>query len=371
MTTKRLTKLLISFSIISFALTSCSTNPVRISDSKTTPSPNNIDINNKGKTTINASVGNVVTSAVGKDAKATSNIGTISGSTIDGKTTINANVGTAVTIAAGKNATAALEVGTIRNAKIKGDTTINAKVGNAVTTAIGKNTCAETRVGAIGKRRCDRGETYDVFGSLNLMSNAAKPRQTMVEPPFFPNPPPAPTISDEVSSNFTIDGNLKIIDVQIRTFLISKGYDRLHYFSFNDGFAVITNIERFSSDGLSANQSRWVTDRKTTAKSFFSYISSLLTGEKGRFRLFVFFVSSIEPRPENYLASKKDVERWNLTGDRQLSKNTGSFIVSRKDTKVWLFVYEFEGLSGRSTEISAIRDDYTPIALHKSALGLK
>lgn len=109
-----------------------------------------------GNTKINASVENAGTIAGGNGATATTDVGTISGSTINGNTEINASLKNAVTGAAGDDAVAATEVGTITDAKIDGNTTLNGSAENTFTGAGGKNSCASLRVASIGRKPCKK-----------------------------------------------------------------------------------------------------------------------------------------------------------------------------------------------------------------------
>jgi hypothetical protein len=108
----------------------------------------------KGEVNINASLENSATGAIGDNAIATTDVGTISGSQINGTVDINATAENVVTGSLGDGAEARLEVGTINNAEIDGKVRINASAKNVGTIATGDKACAATRVGAIGTKSC-------------------------------------------------------------------------------------------------------------------------------------------------------------------------------------------------------------------------
>lgn len=76
---------------------------------------------------------------------------------IEGDTKIDVQTGAVTTTAVGKDATAVTNIGSIgagSNVKIKGDTQIKVKTGAVTTTAVGKNTCAKANIGTIGGGDC-------------------------------------------------------------------------------------------------------------------------------------------------------------------------------------------------------------------------
>lgn len=276
--------------------------------------------------------------------------------TIEGDTMITAKASTVTTSAADNGAAARTEIGAISDSTIKGDTTINAIVGTVTTTAEGKSACAETRIGVIGRRGC-----YE---------RSPDGSNTMTEPPFFPWPPPAPSLSGDVTPNFRIAENFANIDRQISERLHRKGYDSLHYFGGDGGFVVITDLERVEDDGTPPNKDRWLIGKSGRARSFSEYLNHLIRGEKGRFRMFAFIVGSREPRAAPFAATEQDTQRWKTMGEIALSAATGAR-PAVPTTRVWLYVYEFENSLDKNSKIVPLADNAVPLAAHKQSLGLK
>lgn len=322
----------------------------RIQFDAVTPIWSKYDTVIQGSTVIAASAHDVTTTAV-DNSVATTTIGSISGSIIHGDTNINASVGTSVH-ADGSNSCASTNIGSIN---------INPCHRDSVTSvAIGNQSYATANQGVIGVPR-------DGVGG-GASQSAIRPG--MAEPPFFPWPPPAPSLFGEVTLNFRIVTDLAAINAQVGSLLHRQGYDSLHYFGVDGGFVVTTDLERIESDGRSAAKDRWLIGKAGHPNSFSEYVSNLIFGEKGRFRLFAFIVGSHEPSAASFAATEQDTQRWKATGAMTLSAQTGARGVD-SGTRVWLYVYEFESSLEKSVTIVPLADHAVSFAAHKHSLGLR
>lgn len=240
------------------------------------------------------------------------------------------------------------ELASISGSTIDGNTTINAQTAMGAL-AIGMNASASATQGAIG---------------------SVGAGQQMTEPPFFPWPPPAPSLLGEVTSNFRIGGDLAAINKQIGALLNRRGYDSLHYFGIEGGFVVTTDLERYGENGRPATRDRWLIGKSGRARSFTEYVGNLLFGEKGRFRMFAFIVGSRDPGAAPFIATEQDTQRWKVTGAVALSASTGARPVA-PGTRVWLYVYEFENSLDKNSKIVPLTDHAVPLVAHKRSLGLQ
>lgn len=76
--------------------------------------------------------------------------------TIDGNPKNNVRAEVATTIAVGQDAVATAEIGSISSSLITGNTSINATTTGDKTSAAGKGACAGTKIGEIGKSPCKK-----------------------------------------------------------------------------------------------------------------------------------------------------------------------------------------------------------------------
>lgn len=219
----------------------------------------------------------------------------------------------------------------------------------------GENLAAQqrSRVGAV------RNQKPEKFRDARALDNA----------PFLPWPPPAPTRMGDISRAFTLKGGLAEVDHQLKDRLALHGYDRLRYFAVPGGFGITTDIERLAANGRPAPK-RWLVGKEGGWKNLFAYLSSLISGEDGRFRLFAILVTDEDVRPASFDATETDVTRWKLSGLSYLGAVRGRQAVN-PDTRVWLLVYEFTAGRSKGSRIVADRDGRFPFAVHARSLGLR
>jgi hypothetical protein len=162
--------------------------------------------------------------------------------------------------------------------------------------------------------------------------------------PFFSYPPPqysdvAPLPSPAFS------GNRRLGEVNDRLCLAlnNEGYYGKHYFSVPDGFALLTQLERFFPDGRSMTPlERW--RRSVNPPVSFSlreYFLSLVFAEPGYYRMFAFVVvpRSVAENPRLGMG-RLNPNVWKTTEGEKLPFEIAQMPFSA-DYTVQAFVFEF------------------------------
>lgn len=190
-----------------------------------------------------------------------------------------------------------------------------------------------------------------------------------VDTPFIPWPPPRPSSLADVSARFTKAPTYGGFDRQIGLLLANKGYRQRFYFKVPGGFGMTTEVERIRPDGQ-PDKMRWSSTKVPARGSWVEYIKALFMGDTGRFRMFVFIVSDVEPMPSNVNVQAYQVKDWTHTGRALLSRAASSASTS-KDTRVWLLVYEFINSNSKDQALIADNEHSLPFSTHAHFLGIK
>lgn len=288
---------------------------------------------------------------------------------IEGSTEISAKSNAVITSALGNGSIATTDIGSVSISKIRGNANIKATSKNTRLGDVISDSISQTEIESIGNYKKNNGTSISSSIGISSGKNITNP-EAMSEPPFFPWPPPRPSLFGEISSNFDVSEDLADIDRQIRAHLVKRSYESLHYFGVVGGFVVTTDLERITTDGQPAKNDRWLIGKSGRTSSFTEYIKNLIFGEKGRFRMFAFVVSDREPGAAPYLATEQDTVRMKTNGAMMLSARTGA-IETSSSTRIWLYVYEFESALNKTDTIVALIDNVVPLAAHKRSLGLK
>lgn len=190
-----------------------------------------------------------------------------------------------------------------------------------------------------------------------------------VATPFLPWPPPRPAHYLSLDSRISTAGTLGAVADRLARRLTARGYENFLYYEVPGGFALTTELERFDDAGRATGGSKRFQRGKLGGwYGFPDLLKKLFIGEEGRFRVFVFVVSS-EPFPiADYPAKEVDVERWGKAGSLYLSKAIASQKTSGA-TDVTLLVYEFIEDRGRTATLTSIRRSVSGTA-HLRWLGL-
>lgn len=180
--------------------------------------------------------------------------------------------------------------------------------------------------------------------------------------PFLPWPPPEPSAMLDLTPQVSMKGRFAEIARRLEGRLTSKGYDKLLYYEVPGGFAITTELERFDEAGHPIDHGRFVEGKVGGWNGWGDYLKRLIAGEQGRFRLFVFVVTSEPFAPGRFPATQTDVERWETSGAFSLSHELAAKLAPR-GTRTRLLIYEFEANRGRAAGIRQARDR-VPSAKH-------
>jgi len=97
---------------------------------------------------------------------------------------------------------------------------------------------------------------------------------------------------------FTSIETIGEVERLIANSLEARGYSNKGYFEFDNGFMIATQMEAINSNGTSKNnQYRWPSRIVfNQSLSFTNYLSSLFVPERGKYRMFVFYVEAAPNR---------------------------------------------------------------------------
>jgi hypothetical protein len=172
----------------------------------------------------------------------------------------------------------------------------------------------------------------------------------------------------DVSTSLHLKGSLGDVDRQIRARIVARGYDHLRYFAVPGGFGITTQVERFQHNGDPAAE-RWVVGKTAAWAGFMQYLSNLVFGEEGQFRLFAIVVTPEDIRPAAFGPTETDIARWNASGLPYLSRMRAQQSIE-PGTRAWLLVYEFKSSHSKGATIQFDQNGGLPFATHARSLGL-
>ncbi|HHS95673.1 MAG TPA: hypothetical protein ENJ45_03715 [Phaeodactylibacter sp.] len=160
----------------------------------------------------------------------------------------------------------------------------------------------------------------------------------------FPFPPPQCHTSYEIPNTyFRTCHTLGAVAEKISTSLEQKQYP-FRYMSVPNGFAIVTQMEQYHSDGriMSGSAYRWLDypPQESFALTW-EYFKSLIYPKKGHLRLFVFIVTSQNFSSDKKRVSKDDAASWLSQGVNRLPKPIASEPFN-EDYSVSFLTYEFE-----------------------------
>ncbi len=180
---------------------------------------------------------------------------------------------------------------------------------------------------------------------------AALPPPTPTAPvgmPVFPWPPPKPSATANLNfGSLTKSAGAKLtfgdVDARIDEALGAGNYTEKSYYGIPGGFALVTHIEQINSDGSPDFSNRWVTEMTSMSLSKFSmqkYLEALFSAPKGRYRIFVFMVTSNMVISSGTPVSEGEAQAWIVEGANKLPSEIMS-IPYTKDYSCTVYVYEF------------------------------
>ena len=186
---------------------------------------------------------------------------------------------------------------------------------------------------------------------------------------FLPWPPPQTTSIGDVSRYFPSGNKFDDYSQAITKHMKLRGHETLRYFAVEEGFGITTELERLNEDGT-VSSNRRVEGKTAKLDSFFDYVRSLLYGEDGLFRIFVFLVTAKDPQPTSKAATAEDLQRWKSTGMLGLSPQR-SEMTALPLTRVWLLTYEFRPSRSKNAELKAVTNSKFSFKDHAKTLGLE
>jgi hypothetical protein len=132
--------------------------------------------------------------------------------------------------------------------------------------------------------------SYTYSSSPNVNSNQTPPPPKSL--PEFPWPPRASAFT-KIPSPYLIGHNgtarLKDAAARLEEALKQGGYDQIGYYAVPGGFALVTRLEQFKSDGAPADQPyRWSQQVENPRVFSIDYLLTLLKGKVGHYRVIVF-----------------------------------------------------------------------------------
>lgn len=159
----------------------------------------------------------------------------------------------------------------------------------------------------------------------------------------FPFPPPPCYQQLELAPrNFNGCSTLGQVAQKLVQPLSAKQYPR-RYMSVPDGFAIITQIEQYQSDGTALpGDDRW--KELPVQENFeltFSYLKSLVFPRKAHLRIFVFLVTNQNFNAKGKQISKEAAKDWFNQAVNRLPKTVANAPYT-PDHTVEMLVYEFE-----------------------------
>jgi hypothetical protein len=166
--------------------------------------------------------------------------------------------------------------------------------------------------------------------------------------PDFPWPPPKPSAFANLtfgSLRESLGGEVTFGDVNARISeaLHDGKYGDHSYYGIPGGFAIATRLEQINEDGSPNYSNRWsaeITPTGTKKFSLHDYLVALFTAPKGRYRVFVFMVTSNEVTPSGTPVSQGTAKTWVVEGANKLPTNMKSILYT-EDNSCTVYVYEF------------------------------
>jgi hypothetical protein len=162
--------------------------------------------------------------------------------------------------------------------------------------------------------------------------------------PRFPWPPPQcaqrQTLTESLATSCR---TLADVNGRLRKALNGKGYQQRSYFQTPNGFALVTQLEQFSTDGVSKTEKhRWVDyPVQENFDGLFSYLQALFMPMPGHFRMFVFVVTDQPYNQSSRQVTKEEAVGWLSQGLNLLPSEVGQ---RRLNDRHYLdvLIYEFE-----------------------------
>ncbi|MDQ6701911.1 MAG: hypothetical protein M3Z96_01790 [Pseudomonadota bacterium] len=231
---------------------------------------------------------------------------------------------------------------------------------------------------AIDESRLERAERYGKQHEREPVPFISCQAGGIAAPSFFPWPPPQGSDEQDFTEAVVsaihqkVKGplQLKSVDGFLKDRL--RGVSSFTYFSTpqREGYVAVTRLEQIDKAGHRLEGSaRFSKDAAESGSFIYNFLNELVSLPEGRFRLFVFFVSS-DPVATEHPTGKvtlQDADRWVGEGCYSLPPKLAELRLT-DNHKVLLRVYEFVSKGSDSHLLS--RAEAIPLAQHLNALGL-
>lgn len=165
--------------------------------------------------------------------------------------------------------------------------------------------------------------------------------------PEFPWPPPQPSASAKIPSEFLLNSeeptSLHEVAERLERAFEQAGYGEYSYYRTPDGFALVSQIEQFHPDGASKEApDRWAATL-TPPRSFSlsAYMKSLFSSQAGYYRIITFLVTSAPFSQTSATVTPEEAEAWLSDGVKQLPASIGELRFTDQHYCLAL-IYEFE-----------------------------
>jgi ADP-ribose pyrophosphatase YjhB (NUDIX family) len=168
--------------------------------------------------------------------------------------------------------------------------------------------------------------------------------------PRFPWPPPRSSAQVVLEPAFFAGArSLDEVGARLSRAFRQAGYPRESWYAVPGGFALVSQMEQFSDDGV-PREARVRFDHQVAPQRLFSlgdFVRALFTASPGRFRIIVFVYTSV-PFPQTGAAIDREAAgAWLAGGLNVLPPQIGAR-APNPDHRCTALVYEFEKASSRA-----------------------
>jgi hypothetical protein len=176
-------------------------------------------------------------------------------------------------------------------------------------------------------------------------------QSTEIHLPYFPWPPPQlyqnQTLIEQLSTSSHTLGD---VNAWLRQALQANSYEQRSYFQVPNGFALVTQLEQFKTDGTpKAGPDRWKDyPVQENFEGVWDYLKSLVMPTPGNFRIFVFIVTDQPYGHSSQRVGKEEAVGWLSNGLNRLPPKIASMPLNSHHY-LDVLIYEFE--APQSTKI--------------------
>ncbi|WP_316738297.1 carboxypeptidase-like regulatory domain-containing protein [Pedobacter aquatilis] len=195
----------------------------------------------------------------------------------------------------------------------------------------------------------DSAYSSDLFKVTQEFTNRSVANLSANYLPVFPDKvPPASAAMNIPVKNFKNARTIKDINEKLITALDGCGYVSRRYYAYDNGFALVTQMEQTDNRGYSLTlPDRWTSRIQSDLNSPWSYLKALINAPVGYFRVIVFLVADANPNLTGPTSDLAKAQQWLSSG----ALSVPSYILSRSltsDSKVSLLIYQYKKTPGET-----------------------